>query len=228
MLVSFLCCTKKKIPDESSLLGLAYYPVTPGKYVIYDVDSLVYGQLPRDTVLYKYRIKEKLADTFSDSQGRQAIRLERCIKRYDPARSYDSLPWTIKEVWMVNADNKSVQVVESNTRYTKLIFPIQEKAGWNGNAYNTIGEWEYFYDYVDRSESFNQIRVDQVLKVIQKEYRTLISYQSYTEKYGKDIGLVYREIKDLLSNRITAGVPVEDRIESGVIYKQTLVNYGYE
>jgi hypothetical protein len=229
LLFSMISCTKKKIPaDNTALLGLDYYPTTLGKYVIYDIDSIVYTDLPKDTLEYKYRIKEKLADSFTDNLGKPAIRIERYIKRFNAAKSYDSIPWTIKEVWMMNADQKSVQVVEGNVRYTKLIFPVQEKATWDGNANNTLGECIYTYDYIDKTETINNTTLDKVLLVKQKDYRTLISYQYYAEKYSKGIGLVYREITDLLSNNIIAGKPVEDRIESGIIYKQTLVTYGHE
>jgi hypothetical protein len=223
-----LACSKKKVPNNEGLLGLDYYPVTSGKYVIYDVDSIVYTELPKDTFTYKYRIKEKLADSFTDNLGQPAIRLERYIKKFDAAKPYDSIPWTMKEVWMVNANLKSVQVVENNVRFTKLLFPIEEKASWNGNANNTLGEWNYIYDYIDKKEVINNTTLEKVLLVKQKEYRTLISYQNYKEKYAKGIGLVSREITDLLSNTIIAGTPVENRIESGVIYKQLLVTYGNE
>ncbi len=221
-------CRKKSIPADVSVLGLDYYPTTSGKYVVYDVDSIVYTDLPKDTLVYKYRIKEKLTDSFTDNQGKPAIRLERYLKMFNPAKSYDSIPWTIKEVWMVNTDQKSVQVVESNTRFTKLIFPVQQNALWNGNAGNTLGEWSYSYDYIDKTETINSNTLNNVLQVIQKNDRTAISYKHYVEKYAKNIGLVYREIRDLISNKTITSAPVEDRIETGIIYKQTLVTYGNE
>ena len=196
-LLALCACIKKEVPANESLLGLEYYPTEQGKFVIYDVDSTVYIDLPIDTLVYKYRIKEKLADSFTDNEGNPAIRLERYIKMYDPNKSYDSIPWTIKEVWMVNADKRSVQVLERSVRYTKLIFPIQEKASWNGNAKNTIGEWDYIYDYIDRKETINGKTLDIVLQVKQKELRTQISLEKYYEKYAKGIGLVYREIVDV-------------------------------
>ncbi len=227
--VTFFSCTKKKIPSSDTLLGLNYYPTTSGKYVIYEVDSTVYVDLPLSSVNTKYRIKEKIADSFIDNEGKSAIRLERYIKKLPtPPKTYDSIPWTIKEVWMLNADSKSIQLSESNVRFTKLIFPIQEKASWNGNAKNTIGEWLYSYDYIDKAEIINGNALEKVLMVKQFESRTLISYKYYIEKYAKNIGLVYREINDIYSNTVIANVPVEGRIEKGIIYKQTLITYGYE
>ncbi len=227
MLVSLVSCSKKKTAN-ASLPGFDYYPTREGKFVVYDVDSTVFSDLPVDTIYYRYRIKEKIADSFTDNEGQPAIRLERYIKKFNPGLSYDSIPWTLKEVWMVNAGQKSIQVAENNVRYTKLIFPVEEKATWDGNAHNTKGEWLYSYGYIDNKETINSKPLDKVLQVTQKDYRTLISYQRYVEKYAVGAGLVQREITDILSNRIVAGVPVEGRIETGLIYKQTLVNYGYE
>jgi hypothetical protein len=221
-------CAKKKVPADDSLLGLSYYPVIQGNYVIYDVDSTVYGALNHDTAKYKYRIKEKIADTFTDNEGKEAIRLERYIKMYNPNKSYDSIPWTMKEVWMINADKKSIQVSERDIRYTKMIFPIQEKATWKGNVRNNLGDWDYEYTYIDKSEKINNVQLDKVLSIKQYELRTFISLDVYTEKYAKDIGLVYREITFLQSPNVLSGIPVENRIVGGTIYKQYIVSHGHE
>jgi hypothetical protein len=221
-------CNKKTNSYNEAVLGLDYYPLTLGKYVVYDVDSVIYTELPKDTVVYKYRIKEKFTDTYTDSKGETLYRIERYIKNFNPNQSYDNMPWTIKEVWMMDADQQRVQVQEANIRYTKLIFPVEEKASWNGNASNSTGEWNYVYDYIDRTETINTVKLDKVLMVKQKEFRTAIGYQHYYEKYAKGIGLVHREMMDLVSQNIIAGVPVEGRIGSGFTYKQTLVTYGFE
>lgn len=221
-------CVKKSVPSGYEPYGLDYYPLKEGKYVVYDVDSTVFITLPQDTFIYKYRIKEKIADTYTDNQGQPVIRLERYIKNYNPLKSYDSIAWTIKEVWSITADKRSVQLVESNTRFTKLIFPVSEKSTWNGNAFNTMEPWQYAYDYVDRVETINGIRFDKVCMVKQKLFSTLISYESYCEKYSRGTGLVYREMQNVMSSTIVPGVPVLNRINSGFIYKQYFVSQGYE
>lgn len=226
-LVAF-SCTKKKVQDASALLGLDYYPTQIGKYVVYDVDSTIYFDNPLSSVQYKYRIKEKITARFTDNEGKEAFRMERYIKKFNASKPYDSIPYTIKEVWMVNADEKKVQVVESNIRYTKLIFPVSEGAQWDGNVNNTLGSWNYTYSYIDRSETINGIKLNNVLFVKQKEDRTMISYQNYTEKYAKGVGLIYREITDVTSNNVVPNVPVEQRIEKGIIFKQTIISYGFE
>ncbi len=228
MICLLLTSCKKKKEDEVSVLGLDYYPTKLGRFVVYDVDSTVYNDLTLDTTYYKYRIKEKLSDNFTDNQGRNAIRLERYIKLFNPNKPYDSIPYTMKEVWMVNADSKNIQVVENNIRYTKMIFPVALNSSWNGNANNNLGENTYTYFYIDKEETINGKSLSAVLEVKEKDDKTLISKKYYIEKYAKDIGLVYREIQDIYSNAVISGVAIEDRIEKGLIYKQTLVSYGYE
>lgn len=208
--------------------GFDYFPTQSGKFVVYDVDSLVYTEIPKDTIEYKYRIKEKIADSFTDNEGKPAIRLERYIKKFNPTKSYDSIPWTIKEVWMIHASQKNIEEQESNVRYVKLIFPVKTSTSWNGNSTNTFEEEMYNYDYVDAQETLNNIPLNKVLKVNQKNFRTLISYESKFEKYARSIGLVQKQNIYLLSNSIVPNVPVENRIESGIIYTQTIVSYGNE
>ena len=120
-------------------------------------------------------------------------------------------------------------MVEEDIRFTKLIFPVNDDAIWNGNAQNTIGEWDYTYDYIDKTEIINGTKFDDVLLVIQrKDKNNMLHREYFIEKYAKNVGLVYREIRDLYSNNIIAGVPVEQRIEKGVIYKLTYVTHGFE
>ncbi len=228
MVCVLLSSCKKDTVDSTSILGLDYYPTKIGKFVVYDVDSTVYNDLTLDTITYKYRIKEKFVANFTDNEGKLAIRLERYIKMYNPNKSYDSIPYTIKEVWMINADEKKIQVVESNIRYTKLIFPVELNANWKGNANNNSGQTIYSYLSIDKAETVGSTALKNVLTVKQHDDRTLISVKYYVEKYAKDVGLVYREIKDIYSNTVVANIPVEQRIEKGLIYKQKLVSYGNE
>jgi hypothetical protein len=228
-LLLLLCtsCVKKSVPEQQ-VKGLDYFPLTNGRFVVYEVDSTAYGEIPRDTTVTRYLLKEKLADAFTDNEGREAIRLERYIKPYTPGKPYDSIAWRMRDVWMVNADRKSVLQLEGNVRYTKLVFPVEEQGRWNGNAYNNKGEQEYVYEYADRTETVNGVAIERVVKVKQEEFRTLISYEYQAEKYGAGIGLVQREITAIYSNSIVPGQPVEKRIEKGFVYRQTLLTYGTE
>lgn len=223
----FSCKKKVETPPD---VGYAYAPDRLGKYVIYDVDSTVYGDFYHDTTYYKYRIKEKLEDRYVDNQGRNAIKLVRYIKKYNDTVSYDNMPWVVKDVWIYTKTSTTLEIVEEDQRFTKLVFPVKEDAAWNGNANNTLGDWEYTYTTTDIKEMVNGTTFDNVLTVTQKDDKghNAIHREYYIEKYAKDVGMVYREIKDLHSGTVIAGVPVEQRITSGIIYKLKYVTYGYE
>lgn len=221
-------CKKDKVelpPD----VGYDYAPVTIGKYVIYDVDSIVYDDFKKDTTEFKYRIKEKLEENITDAEGRAALKLVRYIKLYNPTVSYDNIPWKIKDVWTCVRTKTTYEVVEEDIRFTKLVFPVVTDKTWNGNAYNTSSALDYKYKYTDMPETINGIAFDNVLFVEQKDdkLKNVIHREYYIEKYVKNIGLIYREIKDLKSETVNA-LPVEQRIKSGIKYKQTYISHGIE
>ena len=226
--IGCVACTKKTSESNSNVLGLDYYPITAGKFIVYEVDSTVYTYLTRDTIHYKFLLKEKIADSFIDNTGQTAIRLERFVKKYDLKKPYDSLQWAIRDVYMINANNKSIQAVENNLRFTKIIFPVQSNVTWNGNANNNLEQQLYKYSYIDNPEKINKTNFDNVLLIIQKEFHPKVLDYYYVEKYAKGFGLVYKEITDVVSNKNVTTAPVLDRIESGLIYKQYFLSFGYE
>lgn len=230
MSLAIISCKKKTEPITKPDLGEAYYPGTIGKYIIYDVDSIVFDEFTFDSTFYKYQIKEKIEEEYTDSQGRPALKLVRYIKKFSATVSYTAMPWTIKDVWQVNITNKSVEIVEENIRFVKLTFPVKENNTWNGNSTNTKEEWEYKYNYTDKTETIGGVPFEKVLFITQKDFPTLISREYYVEKYAKDIGLVYREIIDLDLQSVTSTTvpPLSIPQKSGVIYKSTIVSYGFE
>jgi hypothetical protein len=228
VLFTLVSCAKKEAPKPVELHGPEYYPLREGRFNVFECDSTVYTEIPRDTLRYRYQIKEVLGAQFTDDGGHQAWRLERFIRWFDPKKSYDSIGWTIKDVWQLNADNRSVQIAEENVRFTKLSFPVSQGSTWNGNAANNRGDEQYTYEYVDQSESLGNESFARVLKVVQRDFRTLISYEYGSEKYAADIGLIYRNYIGLYSNNIVPGQAVEQRIENGVMFTQTLIAHGYQ
>lgn len=228
VMISF-SCKKKVIPASEFDVGQDYYPQTIGKYVIYDADSTIYDEFTFVPTNYKYQIKEKIVEQFTDAQGNPALKLVRYIKKFNPLVPYSQIPWSIKDAWQVNVTSTSVQVVEENVRFTKLAFPVKKGNTWNGNANNTIGQWDYTYNYIDNTETINSVNLEKVLLVKQKDFRTLISDQYYVEKYARGVGLVYREITDIKFGVTPLTTPITSiSYKTGTIYKLTLISYGYE
>lgn len=222
----FYACKKEKNTDINDL-GYEYFPNEAGRYVIYDVDSIVYDDFENDTDYYKYELKEVIESIFTDNEGRQAQRIERYIRNYNDTIPYSQIPWNLKDVWYANRTQIAAERVEENVRYVKLVFPIKESKTWNGNAYNTLDEWEYEYTTIHQPNSFGTISFDSTLSVTQYDdnAQILIQRQLYTESYAKNVGLVYKKIIDIKSKNINS-LPVMDRITSGVIYTQKVKSYG--
>lgn len=224
LLLFFVSCKKDSVIEEPPNLGYDYFPLSVGKYIVYDVDSTKYRALEGDTVHKTYRIKEILDSVFTDNQGRTTYRMSRYIKIYNPTVSYDSMQWTIKDVWAVNLTNTTAEVVEENIRYIKLTFPVVLSNTWNGNAQNTMGTWDYKYTALNEQVTLNSVVYSNVLTVTQKEYSTALGRQYYAEKYAKGIGMVYRQIDDYVF-KIENGVLYPGVISEGLIYKMTIVEY---
>ncbi|MCX7727872.1 MAG: hypothetical protein N2203_00210 [Bacteroidia bacterium] len=223
ILIFFSC--KKNNHSPLVDLGTDYFPVKTGNYIIYNVDSTVYDEMTHIPKTYKYQLKEIITQSFQNDEGTTAYRLERYIRWYDSTKPYDQIPWQIKNVWTIIPYNNSIEKVEENIRYVKLIFPVKQNQQWDGNAKNTLGKKIYSYEYIDQSETINNHSFEKVLKVKQYQFRSLIQYQNETEKYARHIGLVYKEITHLESQTILPNVPVENRAEKGYIYKMQVVDW---
>jgi hypothetical protein len=217
-------CKKDPVLESSPDLGYDYFPVSVGKYIVYDVDSTRYRAIQADTIHAIYRIKEQLDSVFTDNQGRTTYTLVRYLKNYSPTVSYDSMQWVIKDVWVVNITKTTAEEVEENIRYIKLIFPVAANSSWNGNAQNTVGEWDYEYSTVNGQESVNGHTYDNVVTVTQKDYSTALGKQFYEEKYAKGIGMITKEIRDYVF-KVENGVLQPGVISEGVIYKMSIVDY---
>jgi hypothetical protein len=220
------CSCKKDEPVSSNDLGYSYFPTEIKRYIIYDVDSIVHDDFTNTIDTFKYQLKEYIDISFTDNAGRNTLRIERSVKYYNPSVPYSSIPWTLKNVWYANRTNTTAERVEENQRYVKLIFPVVNKKSWNGNASNTLGEKEYVYTEVNVPKTIGPISSDSTLSVTQQNSENLIEKKYYVEVYAKNIGMVSKEIIDVQSNTIIPGVPIMERITSGLEFKMYINSYG--
>lgn len=219
---------KKNEPGEPIDMGYDYFPGKVGSYIIYDVDSISYTELPTvDTLYFKFQIKESIDSLIYDQENRPTLKIIRYKKMYDPNVPYSQMSWTLQDVWTANVNNTSVQVVEEDVRYTKLIFPVKKGSTWNGNAHNTIGEWDYKYTEVDEAAVVGGISFEKALEVKQKSFFSAINQQEYFEQYAKGVGLIYRLIEDY-SFQDGSGVANPGHIYTGKFYEMRVNSYGTE
>ena len=178
----FSTCKKNVVQD----LYYDYFPIEPGHWVIYDVDSFHHSSFFKTIDTFHFQIKEYIESKFIDNTGKEAERIERY------SRKNDTMPWQIQAVWYSNRTGKTAERIEDNQRYIRLVFPPSTSQTWNGNSYNTIGSWDYDYVSIHEPYSLGTLSFDSTVKVEQEGDNNLLKIQRGTEVYAKHVGLVYK------------------------------------
>jgi len=228
LLAGMLYSSCKKDPVPPPDLGYNYFPDQVGHFVIYEVDSTVYDDFTHDTVYYRYQVKEITESEFTDNEGRRALRIERWVRPYNDTLPYDSLSWTLHRVWSAVRTAAQAERVEENVRYIKLAFPPEKDKDWNGNAQNTLGEWDYEYEEVDAPANVNNRHFDSALAVLQHNDVNLLQHRYYHERYARNVGLIEKTVVDVFDTTLVPGVPVLNRIVGGVKVNYKIVSWGQQ
>lgn len=209
LLITILtACTK-----ENELFKTAapadYFPLQTGKYITYNLDSTIFISFGTKDTVIKYQVKDSVEAKITDNLGRPAYRIVRYIRK-DASQA-----WAANNTFMATATGTTVEFVENNLRFVKLISPIKEDVTWNGNTYLTIdpypsytfssdfmGDWSYTYKNVNAPLAVGTFNLDSTLTVEETDYTfadpktpgTQYAERTYSiEKYAKRIGLVYKE-----------------------------------
>lgn len=198
---AFLLLNSCKKTEELAVLPLHdYYPLQVGKYITYNLDSTVfYTNFNTVAVVKSYQVKHVVDAQITDAQGRPAYRILRYI------RNNASAPWVADNTFMAVNTGNSVEFVENNLRFIKLVSPIRQDYTWQGNKYiNTtinvtpsttlqyLEGWDYTYDSINVKSTIGSLSVDSTIKVAHIDNQTSIDRTFSEEKYAKGIGLVYR------------------------------------
>jgi hypothetical protein len=227
-IILFLFSCKKE-QNQPVYLGYDYFPANVGHYVIYQCDSVYFNPYSSNKPQFDtsiYQIKEVIDSIYNDNQGRPTMR----IVRYK--RNNDSISWNNislpEKVWSGNLLSTTAQRLEDNYRYVKLIFPVSLNATWNGNVYNTLGEWDYKYTSVNTPLTLGSAHFDSTLTVAQQNYSTLLQYQYYEEQYATGIGLIYKEVIDYTCQNLqfSAPPPIDSANSGTIFYSETYLSSG--
>lgn len=188
-------------PDKT----VGYYPLSIGRYVVYDVDSTLWDDFTQVKSLHKYQMRYTIADTFRDNAGRLSYRMDVHI------RKTDSAAWKTHRVINVTPTETTLEYTEDNLRFIKLIFPVYEHMEWKGNSLIPAGDqdYQYFqdwnYQYTNYAQPFNNgkayfdntVTVNEVDEKLNDPETMPDSYAFQTygkEVYAFDVGMVYREM----------------------------------
>jgi len=203
----------KKTDSETINYYYNYFPLEVDSWIEYDVVDIVHTEFGSDTSVYM--LKEITTGEFLDNEGRLTYRVERFW------RTEDNATWDIKDVWYSNLTKTTAEKIEENYRFTKLIFPINNSKYWDGNAFNTLDEWEYSYDSLHKPKMINNLNFDSTITVIQRDNENVVEYEKVKEVYAIDIGLIYKSHIDLDINLSD----ILD-INSGREFEMTVTAYG--
>jgi hypothetical protein len=189
--------------DRESLS--AYFPLEPGGFITYRLDSTVYVRLNTVKETRTYIVQDWVDAETTDNLGRKAYRIRRMMRSIT-----DTTQWTDNAIFVATPLDKSLEYTDNNLRFIKLQEPIRNDVTWRGNSYiNTFSDetlqfldnWEYYYTrvgepYTSGSQSFPEtITVEQRDEVINdpSDKTVLFSVDRSFEVFAKDVGLVYKE-----------------------------------
>lgn len=215
-LAFFSSCNKSEVYPTSPLSD--YNLQTPGKYIIYELDSLQFPNFGTEQATLMYYAKD-LVDTsvVIDNLGRPAHPIFHFISMQSATG-----PWQQNNTFLNVPLGNTVEFIENNLRYIKLHEPIANGYTWKGNIYidtydqttaipditdwdlTYLAGWDYTYQDVNQPLTLGSITLDSTITVTEQnestgpitgnpEDQTSYSQISYgIEKYAKGIGLVYR------------------------------------
>lgn len=203
--VMFINACKKSSETFQTPTIADYAPTEVGKYITYQLDSLVYKSFgTRDTTI-SYQVKFETDAEITDNLGRPAFRIIRYI------RKTAANAWMPDATFMVTNTGNSLEFVENNLRYIKLTLPFRNGFSWKGNAYidtrsanselQYMDEWDYTYENIGQPTNVGAYSLENTLTVNQRDEiignpGDNASYSEInfsTETYAKGIGLVYRK-----------------------------------
>ena len=227
-LLVLVACEAEVLPPQNLRLGLDYFPLETGRYAEYQVEEITYTVVNEPDTL-SYLLREVVADSFPGEGGETVFRLERST-RPDTTQA-----WILDSIWTARSSAQRIVIVENNVPKVKLVFPFRAGLNWDANALNSR-EVDSYELVATPSVLQNEIEspldsstVDNLLTVIQQQSQdTIITRVEASETYAPNLGLVYKKSLRLQycnSEPECIGLGI---LESGYIYRQTLIAYGKE
>lgn len=208
----FISCDEKEEFNSDNIQD--YVQLTPGRYIIYRLDSMVFTNFGRSTEIHKYQVKHEVDAQITDNLGRPAYRVYYSIRD-----SAGTLPWQQMGTYSITPLGDQVEVLEDNLRFIKLHMPVNDGFSWKGNRYmpadpygplfvfsndDNMEDWDYYYDGGLSTYSYDGNNYSEVLTVEQVDESfnvPIVSPTSYAsrsrsvERYSKNIGMVFRQFE---------------------------------
>jgi hypothetical protein len=199
---------------EPVYTGEEYFNLTEGKWVVYQVDSIVYDDFLGEEFVYSYQVKEYNNGLFYDSQGLPKMRIERFIRKETQHN------WQIKNIWTAALYTNRAMKTEENVTFVKLSFPLKRNLSWNGNLFNTKAAQLYKITRIHEPYQMPGLEFDSTLTVLQRDFTTLIGKEYQFEVYATGVGMISKKY-------IALETEIDGNIIRGVDYSYNLIDYGF-
>ena len=159
-------------------------------------------------------------DAFLNAEGDSTYILHRSI--------LDTISgeFELDSVWSVRRTPNQAIIVENNTPFVKMGFPVSEGLAWDGNVLNTMEEQIYTLDELGNELVFGNMVFGNTLRVVQSDVQdTIIRFDQKFDYYALNVGLV-RKTNLILNYCSTVDCLGQGIVESGLELHQELTDYG--
>jgi hypothetical protein len=179
---SFFSCSKQNTSEPVILDPVAYFPLDSGNYWIYQA---IFITIDADVNTYD-TLEVELKMTYSHfDDSLNAHILERFV-RPDSTQN-----WSDYDVITISWTDLTMQWVEDNLRYVKLTNPVFNAKSWDGNSYNILNDWNYYYTDLNTKFENDTISYQSTFRVEKRDVKNVIQEQRAFEIFAENIGPVY-------------------------------------
>ncbi|MGB0430758.1 MAG: hypothetical protein ACPGLV_09810 [Bacteroidia bacterium] len=226
--IFFIAACGTDEPDDLNKAELNYFPLEPGSWYVYRVDSIDYLTRPYDTI--RFWIREAIRPEVNSIDGNEYNQIH-VFKKYNWQDDWERIRTDYARV-----DEEGAYRYAENIFYIKQTYPPAINVEWNSTPYNDVSE---LYDnQIDFDETYyvgvNDYRIlgesgyDSTLNVELFSQYDLINRIDFRERYANHIGLYRKfelnaEYQPIDPEETDSTINMEPN--SGYKYTQTLVDY---
>ncbi|MDZ7880926.1 MAG: hypothetical protein U5L45_24840 [Saprospiraceae bacterium] len=236
VVLSVVACGKNETETLPNL-GKEYFPLSIGRTAVFDLDSIIYDPITLSVSridTFKWQAQEILSDTFRSKSGNLSYVVDRSIK------AKNGTEWIPRETFSASLTMQYALLSENNLSYIKFPNFFDVGTTWDGNLFNDIAtkfdvageilepfskKWTFEILSFGKSEKIGNKDYTDVLTVQAQSDPKILTEKRYSlEKYAKGVGLVYREIEILDTQKLDATIAWEKKAQRGFIVKMTRIN----
>ena len=204
-----------------------YFPLKSGNTWEYAYDSTTYLSGGSNIQRHSGFMKWEIGDSISNGQ----------FELLKSTKKNDTSPYELTRLERVSIIDNRLITTDQNVKFINLVFPPFLNTRWDGNIFfndqiiTYIGgdpfkiydDWDYEITTVDTSLVINGVQHNKVIKVSQTDKENAIERRLSEEYFAKGVGLIYKKLMILDSQKISSTQPWESKAESGLIFTLSLI-----